>query len=293
MELYQYSGNISRRQLKRLGFPETRIEELASAELSVGRFREMLELAANDPWATPSILTEFACWRANTPVVFVNDQRLVDMVFGAIHSVRLNELRPPWPAFMVCFGNGIRADGIPLKPCLFGRINVAEVIAQMGYVPEPSREIICTVQRHSFGHICSTLPPEKDVHEYLESYEPWPHTNLNSEEDAVLRAHTRTLIGLCVFLQAFPGSLREGFPDSTKERFRRQNKHVRPNWIRLPEVMRASPKAHWRSCHFRALRDERYARNPDGTVRIVFVRDAIVGRGDAKPHHVKHSESGE
>ena len=38
----------------------------------------------------------------------------------------------------------------------------------------------------------------------------------------------------------------------------------------------ASPKTHWRKLHLRTLRHERYNRNPDGSIRAVWIRAALI-----------------
>jgi len=55
--------------------------------------------------------------------------------------------------------------------------------------------------------------------------------------------------------------------------------------ILTPMSTHKSPEMHWRTFHFRALRDSRYKRNKNGSIRIVFVHDTIVG-GTITPYHL-------
>jgi hypothetical protein len=41
-----------------------------------------------------------------------------------------------------------------------------------------------------------------------------------------------------------------------------------------------SPRTHWRKLHMRSLRDDRFKRNPDGSVRVIWIRPAIINQND-------------
>lgn len=101
---------------------------------------------------------------------------------------------------------------------------------------------------------------------------------------------SRFALNLLAFISSFPDALQPGPPNKRDIEGRFTGQGFR---VGLPERFRnlggthASPDVHIRKMHFRALRDERYKRNPDGSVRIVPVRMTLVGKDKIDPYHVE------
>lgn len=89
-------------------------------------------------------------------------------------------------------------------------------------------------------------------------------------------------VRLLAYLQAFPDALIPGAPpkNSTQQRADPDTSHI----VSLPERFRNIPVSHLRGGHFRALRDAKFRRNADGSIRIIYVNPCIVG--DIDPYHV-------
>lgn len=102
----------------------------------------------------------------------------------------------------------------------------------------------------------------------------------------------RFVVSLLALIQAVPECLVQGPPRGNEidGRFGQGFRVGLPERFRRLGGTHASPEAHIRSFHFRALRDERYKRNPDGSVRIVPVRMTLVGKDKIDPYHVEIPE---
>lgn len=87
-------------------------------------------------------------------------------------------------------------------------------------------------------------------------------------------------IGLAaeVYAQAFPEAVFDGPPRSSQnevKHYKGGSRHI--TFTKKIRAEHCSPRTHWRRGHFRVLANERYKKNDDGSPRIIFVRDAIVG----------------
>lgn len=93
---------------------------------------------------------------------------------------------------------------------------------------------------------------------------------------------------LMVYLAAFPESMRGGYPDVIRKPKKNGLFNGRDAAVRTISFPTGyDPRAaHWRSWHFRELRHERFKRNPDGSARIVLVKDAFVNT-PGQPYTVK------
>lgn len=86
-----------------------------------------------------------------------------------------------------------------------------------------------------------------------------------------------------IYANAFPHAVRVGPP--RHDRLAPRNSY-RVQAVREIQIADRCVSPHWRSGHFRELRDERFKRNDDGTAKIVFVRDAIVNPTNQPLHTV-------
>ena len=90
----------------------------------------------------------------------------------------------------------------------------------------------------------------------------------------------RLATALVIYSMSEGAFVHNGVPDRMVARDRRNilsaNKMCRT--ADVPAELRGTPSIHWRRWHFRALRDGRFKRNTDGSVRMTFVRGTVVGR---------------
>lgn len=92
-----------------------------------------------------------------------------------------------------------------------------------------------------------------------------------------IRNGFRLALRLGVYLQAFPDSIRPGFPDGMSNYEQKQQNTANAFRIGLPAKYHNSPVSHWRSGHFRRLLDEKFKRDDEGRARIIYVNPCLVG----------------
>lgn len=98
------------------------------------------------------------------------------------------------------------------------------------------------------------------------------------EMDSNFTQLTLDIFGVLTYMQAFPNLVTPGYPSDIKPRCERYNE-VKASRIMLhPKLCRNIPMSHIRRGHWRSLRDPRFKRNPDESIRIVYVNPAIVGK---------------
>jgi hypothetical protein len=101
---------------------------------------------------------------------------------------------------------------------------------------------------------------------------------------------TKLVFKLHVYMRAFPQLVRNGIPYDIKERCLRQMDCDKFTVITLHPRAKASPGAHFRSGHFRCLRDERFKRDAYGRPVILLIEPTTVGEMSART--VKTAEEG-
>lgn len=116
--------------------------------------------------------------------------------------------------------------------------------------------------------------------------------DLNKNDAHKINVFLRLCLGVCIYISAFPQSLQQGLPGEWKFKrvgFPQIFSRTSVYNILSPSSTHKSPEMHIRSWHFRALRDIRYKRNNDGSVRIIPVSSSIVG-GKITPYHVENDK---
>lgn len=110
---------------------------------------------------------------------------------------------------------------------------------------------------------------------------------LETGEDQELRRMLKISLGLILYMKAFPGSVREGFPEIMKLRERRYARNAGHKRVHVVSDWLLGVSPHRRCGHLRVLRDARFLRLPDGSARVIWVKEAIVKRHEVKPTTVK------
>lgn len=87
----------------------------------------------------------------------------------------------------------------------------------------------------------------------------------------------QTTLGVMTYMQAFPELVIPGLPSDIKLRCVKYFGKGRVSYLKLHDKIRSAPSAHLRCGHWRTLRHEKFKRNKNGSVRIVYVNPAIVG----------------
>lgn len=81
----------------------------------------------------------------------------------------------------------------------------------------------------------------------------------------------------CIYARAFPQYVKQGFPRGMAER-KASHPSSLPIILGCPDTKQGGAKSlHLRKGHFRSLMDDRFHRDENGDIRVVFVRDSIIG----------------
>lgn len=243
-------------------------------------------------------------WRKNgRPIIIIEDKEVAEFAYRSKLDIIPESLKVPEGIISFAFPKGVILDGIELRGCLFGEIDIQEHIQFVkdkvksltgtepdwdwdpNYQPKSNKAIfiITMVDEPQMpGGISylrlwfdkndlSNIPNENWVEDNLKN-EAW----LKNKEYSQQRIYLKLCYSLCILLSNFEGCLRDGLPSG---RMIDLPKVFKAQTLSLPRkyAERIGPQTHWRECCFRSLKHERFKRNPDGSVRVVFVRSTIVG----------------
>lgn len=103
--------------------------------------------------------------------------------------------------------------------------------------------------------------------------------DISSEESTELINCWRLFAAILLYIKAFPHLIENGPPSETTPLERRSilKGSSRTVTISLSPEARNAPSPHLRRFHFRTLRDKRFKRCPDGSPRVITVRQSIIG----------------
>jgi len=251
------------------------------------------------------ILLNEMWWRdAGMPTIIVEDPRLLEMMYRAKVEIVPEAINVPG---LIAFGfpRGVELDGIAIDGCMFGELDVQESrdYATRKFVEVTGRapNFVPTGAYDPLQHnpegkafYVTSMVKEQIGQSYLRTWfrkpdaahvcdDGWVEANLANDKWLIdreykqQRVYFKLLYALCIYMQAFPDAVEHRGPEGVII-------NPPPNGFKslqtlaMSHQIHTSPHMHYRRWHFRTLHDERFRRNPDGTARVVFVRDAIVGR---------------
>lgn len=257
--------------------------------------------------ATPSIHivssaaavdTEYRWWSAKRPVYYVEDPSLPEKVARMAHDVRLAELVLPKPAIAFAFPEGVEVEGKRLRPILFGCVDCStgrdprthrfSMIQNMDH--EGIRRASIVVRANDLGTLCSTVAREEEwVKVFNPERDPSPpgpnpfSVPMDRSEAELISVHARVAVGLALYMRVYPESIREGFPKDLMESV----VGVRSQRITTVPGLRGEVSPHWRSGHWRTLRDPKYygGKKPE-KLRIIHVKGTVVRKGELEPRTI-------
>jgi len=257
---------------------------------------------------------EYRWWAARRPVYFVEDPDLVRKVYDLGLDVRIEELVPPEPVISFSFPTGIVLEGRRLEPCLFGcvrhtsepdpRTHPLSMFYRLGPVNAHTRVSVLLRAKgpgREGRQDLTSVTTDRDFQILLNDGAPVgpsdlvsPYvTPLEDENRRRVALHMRLCVGFCLYMRVFPEAVREGWPEGARNREMRhwQNAgiRVRRTLVTVPRL-RGEVSPHRRRGHFRHLRDERFKRNPDGSIRVIYVEETVVGRDRYDPRIVDAAE---
>lgn len=164
-------------------------------------------------------------------------------------------------------------------------------IRVFSFTPHPSVKLLpCLVEISQYRMICHIQSNKIKGTESACMYQGdkfiWnePFDGVGAD---VVASCTKIAWGIYMMLRAFPELVKDGYPTDMKERAIKHAKKPKAFRFDLPEQLRdktgrLKPGTHLRHWHWRHLRDERYKRNPDGSIKVILISDMIVNRNTAK-----------
>jgi hypothetical protein len=226
-------------------------------------------------------------WRKNRHVTYFIEEDIVDLISRSTFEAEPKDVEPWHRAFALSFRKG--SSRRPGLGYFDDTRNCAESVAKLasGY---GSKLIVMPAscapsEKHKAGRVANYFNGLMNVFQIYRPGEPAPDGFEDPDRDDF-----NFMVNLLFFIQSFPESLVRGLPGDGGRGLPPGGRNFR---VELPQQFRhlggthASPHAHIRSFHFRALRDERFRRNPDGSIRIVPVRMTLVGSNKVEPYHIE------
>jgi hypothetical protein len=233
--------------------------------------------------------------------IFVEDRALVEMLLRANIDASTDDVYLPFPVCEFIVPRGIPLiDGYQLAGCLCAdsrRFDLRKEVEKYGvwklpYAgPAEGITVGSTLKAtdgtlDKFVHSIS-LPQGAPVESVKSGIE------VKAASRLAMNASAKFCAALCLYLQSKEGQLAlEPRTTSTKQngvtpalgRQLKRRKSITIKDLITPKRdvgmpgggTHASPGAHWRKLHMRALRHERFNRNPDGSVRVVLVNASLV-----------------
>lgn len=218
------------------------------------------------------------------PVWFVSDD-VVDLIFNSRFDVSLSDIENTKDMIVAI------STRTSIPPFLVSYLSTFSRFSNGSPVIEGKAFMVCFVD--NCGELTFAYTgPDTDMDDFLN--QEGVYANGFKQDKAALSKMAKLWFGLQCYIRAFPECVHDGFPKEMKLKESKEHKDT-SHQITISLSRKVSHNehgqrvTHWRKGHFRSLRDERYKRNEDGTVKIVWVRDCIVGRGEVKTIDMEES----
>jgi len=240
------------------------------------------------------------------PIIYVNDKYLIEMMYKSKLEIVPESLHVPFGGLVsFAFPKGTKIDGVEIDGCLFGEMDLEDYRQKCLDELKPyygnnvhfeNQDYIKGYRGKSVYLVCMAK------HSYVEGMpaqlriwfkkedsvnivnEGWVENNLVNEElikdyeFKKQRVMFRLCYALCIYMSTFPDVIKDGFPEDYSQEKEYRIKCPNPKTLIIHGTLgtHASPHTHFRRWHFRSLVNEKYKRNPDGSIRTVFVKASIV-----------------
>lgn len=272
--------------------------------------REIGSTVAGRCWGVDQVLCDvlYAEWlhrRCGGRVLFVESMELLDFLLRARFQIEARHLT--LPARLISVAVPSKAHGY--LGFLIGRLDTERHLRDMAswldwcgischVGPDAYKypEYFLTVVNCGRDTLLRSWVPVSEVDNALDSQWYEDHVSNGSlwspdANDRQLQAKSLMLgLRLAAYVSAFPQYVRDGLPEDTKRRNVEPAMAGRSRTVVMHERLRASPESHLRNCHFRTLGHERFKRDAQGNVRVIFVRPTIVGGRHLDPQTAEDME---
>lgn len=241
---------------------------------------------------------------AGKPTLFVETPELAESAYLCGYNIEINFIDVPGGITAISFPEGTVVNGFSMVPMFVGFLpdlleKVYKPLGDPTIGLEGVKPLVIGFPDEC-GYAVLKVATQADLDKFFSGdadlrYSYDNPLNPPSDLEKVqkrLMTQARVALGLLAYLQAFPGMLVPGFPESMKERdirtslvdgIGKKKRHLVGKTIRLHPDFVEHKSPHWRRGHMRCLRAERFTKNSNGSVRITHVKGCFVQGRAIKP----------
>lgn len=251
-----------------------------------------------DAWQAAAQLgvNEWGLHLAGNPTIFIESPMLLEALSVAKYDIDYQAISLPHGKQSVYFSfpNPCTINGVEMKACMFGRINKKYMIHLRRTLEENtgSRFIGADVYNDDKFFIAWTSQKNEGiwVAEHAETLQDVINQGamaeerhgrylLNGEELKTSLVMMEMCAKVCLYAKAFPDAIKVGFPHLavTGEKKKKRSERRAITIMAPHESEGGSTCMHLRRGHFRSLAHKRFKRHPDGSIKVVFVRESVIG----------------
>lgn len=255
---------------------------LQATRLVVQRCHEVIDVPAK------IALDEYSFYVRGRQTLYVDSKVLLEKLKV---NGNIGPLLAKWRGMRsINFLAGTTANGHKMYPCLFGymphedRLEALEEVFDRGIdLTENSSGNTIHISIRFNPHMYHITLPVEDRDTFVNDKDwlfdrPLPvpgNLPISRPEIAQERQQLLTCLGLVLYAAAYPNAIRPGLPEGYG-RYELGPEHKRTKNTTL-KVRNPSAEPFPRSAHYRILGHERFKRDADGMIRVIPVRESIVG----------------
>jgi hypothetical protein len=242
-------------------------------------------------------------------VIHVRDSSLVEALLRTDVDAMVGDMRMPFPIVELAFPNGIRLDDrYEVSGCLMVDMEAVNIKREFGdslnYIEErgllsdkKARYIIMSALRfvgsgEPADEVLLKFGPEEPIDDMPSS------PDMRPDESSAISRLAKLACSLFLYLQSvdrnramqplqYAREMGHRLPAAMARMEKRRPRYAIRDILTKPRSKsaehgghHASPEVHWRKGHMRVLRDERFARNEDGSVKSIWIRPCLISAGD-------------
>lgn len=249
---------------------------------------------------TRILIDEWQWERTGRKTIFVDSATLPEMVYSIPIRGGFDHILPRWKGIRAfAFPNGAKVNGVELPGALFSFMDGEERHRLVDRYLETycledvhlsSRDMAPAIRLSSNVNQFSyhTAVPLEDLNEMLSDPDWLDRHKIHdilyevayTEKERLIQSTViRVVLGIIAYATAFPEALREGLPKAKPKELGKivLEKNFNPMTLTGPSAEHSHRAMHFRQGHFRVLANQRFKRDENGQIRVVYVREAIVG----------------
>jgi len=243
-------------------------------------------------------------------VVHVRDTRLVEALMRTDVDAAVGDMKMPFPIVELAFPSGLSLDGVhEVTGCLmvdmdeikmereFKSMNAESVDECMLLSNKKAKYIIMSaIKKMGDDTPADEILLKFGPDEMIDNLPMSP--DMSDVEKVAISKLAKLACSLFLYLQGverdktmlpiqYSKEMTHGMPANLARLDKKRGRYVIRDILPSPHRLaanhgghHASPDIHWRRGHMRVLRDERFKRNPDNSIKSVWVRPCLVATGE-------------